>query len=377
MPRMPGTVPGAMLLLCILGTSPAQSQTEPRRPSLKASADTNDWNTYFDLGVEKLRRSPLEASASFYWASRLAPDRAEPLYARWVAFWMVDEARWIAYLRDDKYVLRLPEVIRADSLRYRAVLRNPFVHQGLGVLLFEQLPGRFPSDPATKGWIAYSEGNMATAVEKLGEAIAKDSVKNVWLRQMRAGALIALGNLDGALGEMQALLRQLRRDEDSVLVRSYQSKELLLYAIGLLQASRGRSAPSRDAYRQALTENLGFPMAHRGLAYLATTLGDHATAVAELAQAVELDGADPLTRFEYGTALLAMGNSGEAVTELRRAIQIEPWWADPYYSLGRALEVAGIPDQALAAYRMFVARAPRTAVMLSTAQTRITALAPR
>ncbi len=295
-PRRSRALAAALIVSC-LAPGTVWSQVEPRRPALKSIADTNDWNLYFDLGVEKLRRNPLDAAASFYWASRLAPDRAEPLYARWVAFWMRDQRRWIGYLRDEKEVLRLPEVIQADSLRYRAYLRNPFVHQGLTVLLFEQLPGRFRTDPATQGWIAYAEGDLMTAAARLGEAIASDSVRNRWVRQMRAGTLVALGQIDGALAEMQALLRQLRQEEDTVLVRSYESKDLVLYAIGLLYAGRGRTAQARDAYRQALAENLAFAPAHRSLARLATQRSDPATAVSELAQAVELEVDDPVLRY--------------------------------------------------------------------------------
>jgi tetratricopeptide (TPR) repeat protein len=362
---------------CCLTSGPAQAQPVPPRPALEAAADPNDWNPYFDLGVELLRSNPLDAAACFYWAARLAPGRAEPLYAQWVAFWMRDERRWIGYLNDDKYVLRRPEVVRADSLRYRAYLLNPFVHQGLTVLLFERLPGAFRGDVATKGWLAYAAGDLTTAADKLGEAIAKDSVKYMGLRQMRASALVSLGHIDGALAEMQALLRQLRQREDTVLVRSYESKELVLYSIGMLLAGRGRTAQARDAYRQALVENLGFAPAHRALARLVSLQGDPVTAVSELAQAVELDGGDAVLRYEYGAALLASGKSAEAVVELRRSVAMEPWWAEPYYSLGKALEATGAADQALAAYQAFVARAHRGAVMLGIAQGRIVALSPK
>jgi len=364
------------LIFALLSSASVGAQTEPSRPSLKSSVDSNDWGPYFDLGVEKLRRHPQEAADCFYWASRLAPDRAEPLYARWVAFWMLDQERWIWYLLDEREVLRRPEVIQADSLRYRAYLRNPFVHEGLSILLFEQLPGRFRSDPATKGWIAYAAGDLATAVSLLGKAIAADSVKSLWVRQMRASALVNLGQIEGALAEMQALLRQLRREEATTLARPYQSKELVLYSIGLLHASRGRIGPARDAYRQALVENLAFAPAHRRLAAL-TLQRDPASSASELAQAVELDGDDAVLHSEYGAVLLAGGKPAEAVAEMRLAVAKEPWWADPYFTLGRALEANGAPDQALAAYRMFVARAPRSAVMLSTAEGRISALAPR
>jgi tetratricopeptide (TPR) repeat protein len=363
-----------LALACWPAVMPAQA--EPHRPALRAAADTNDWEACFDAGVAKLRREPAEAEAAFYWASRLAPDRAEPLYGRWVAFWMRDRDRWIDYLLERRDVLRKPEVIRADSLRYRAYLRNPFVHQGLSVLLFDQLPGEWRTDPATRGMIAYAAADFPTAVDLFARALARDSVKQRWVRSVRASALVSLGRLDEALAEMNALLRALRK-EDTVVMRSYESKELVLYAIGLLQASRGRNAPARDAFRQALVENLAFAPAHRYLAMLARGARDTGGALAELAQAVELDGGDPVLRFEYGDALLSADKPAEAIAQLRLATAAEPWWAGPRYVLAGALEQAGVKDSALAEYRLFVARAPRSDIRLGPARARIAALEGR
>ena len=46
----------------------------------------------------------------------------------------------------------------------------------------------------------------------------------------------------------------------------------------------------------------------------------------------------------------------------QRAIQLERYWADPYLRLGIALENAGQPAEAAAAYRAYLQRAPRRAV---------------
>src|ERR1041384_3196271 len=200
-----------LALACWPAVMPAQA--EPHRPALRAAADTNDWEACFDAGVAKLRREPAEAEAAFYWASRLAPRRAQPLYGRWGAVWMRDRDRWIDYLLERRDVLRKPEVIRADSLRYRAYLRNPFVHQGLSVLLFDQLPGEWRTDPATRGMIAYAAADFPTAVDLFARALARDSVKQRWVRSVRASALVSLGRLDEALAEMNALLRALRKED--------------------------------------------------------------------------------------------------------------------------------------------------------------------
>src|SRR5262245_63981256 len=77
---------GTMLLALVASLSYAQN---PKRPSVPRGADPNDWEAYYDLGIELLqndRGGPAEAA--FLWASRLRPDRAEPLYARWIAFWV-------------------------------------------------------------------------------------------------------------------------------------------------------------------------------------------------------------------------------------------------------------------------------------------------
>lgn len=249
------------------------------------------------------------------------------------------------------------------------------MHQGLSLLLYEQLPGRFPSDPNTKGWIAYAEGDLTTAAARFAEAIAADSIKNRWTRLVRASALVSVGQADPALAEMQALLRQLRREDESTLVRFYESKELVLYGIGMLNAARGRTNQAREDFKQALAENLGFAPPHRALANLARGRGEVADAVSEMTQAVELDDADPVLHYELGTALLAAGRKEDGLRQLRRVIAMEPWWAEPYSTLAQALERAGKPSaDALAVYRMFVARAPKDSSLLPGALERIRVL---
>lgn len=366
----------AGFLLLALGARPAAPQAVPDRPSISRNADRNDWEAYFDRGLEVVRLAPAEAEAAFYWASRLAPDRAEPLYAQWVAFWMRDQDRWLRYLRDDEELLRKPEVKRADSLTYRALQRNPFVHRGLNVLLYERLPGRWRGDPLTKGWLAYATGDLAAAAGHLREGIARDSVRNRWVRLMLAGTLVTLGQIDAALAQMEQLAAELRREEATTRPAFYQSKELVYYAIGMLHLARARNAPAELAFRQALAENLAFPPAYRMLARIAWSKGDHAGALASLAQAVELDGEDPVLRLEYGQRLLESRRATEAIVQLEEATRREPWWAEPYFELGRAREENGDREHARIAYASFVERAPRRTPRLGIAQAKVAALKP-
>src|SRR5260370_37720796 len=124
----------ALLWLLILAallaaaTAGAQQTDTTVRPKLDAQADTNDWRAYFQYGMTQLRTRPSRADAAFYWASRLGPNRAEPLYGRWVAFWL----RNVSVFEDYEYgSQKVPAAERAESLAARARLRNPRPRQTL------------------------------------------------------------------------------------------------------------------------------------------------------------------------------------------------------------------------------------------------------
>ena len=65
------------------------------------------------------------------------------------------------------------------------------------------------------------------------------------------------------------------------------------------------------------------------------------SAIRELAAAVEIAPDDPSVRYFYGVALLAGGAPRQALAELLRAINLDPWYAKPYFSAGRACELGG------------------------------------
>ncbi|HEV8399277.1 MAG TPA: tetratricopeptide repeat protein [Gemmatimonadales bacterium] len=354
-----------------------QAPAPPERPRLARSADINDWTAYFEYGVEMLRsqpagvgtygaqgrpRQPFRADAAFYWASRLDPSRAEPLLGRWVAFWLQDIGRFEAYLNENPKVLRSPAVMRADSLYRRALERNPFVPQNLRILPYNDLPGRWIADLGMQGWLAYAGGDYPRALERFARLIARDPDKHVWTRYYRALAFMPMQQYDSAGAEMRALIATLRRmDTTGTTSAVYESKELVEYGIGLLAFVQGDNAGAQAAFERALQENLGFGPAHMELGDLATTRRDWASAAREYAAAVELAPDDPWLRSRYGAVLASAGRSAEAVDQLWRAIELEPYYADSYLTLGTALEVTGDRAGAIHALEDFLARAPRRA----------------
>ena len=356
------------------GPPPLQGVAGSKRPSLGGGADTNSWEAYFDYAVKRLRSDPREAERAFWWSSRLDPTRAEPLYGRWVAYWMRFPGWFEEYLRERPEVLAAPSVIQADSLREQAMFRNPLVHQTLILLLFDRLPGTWGTDRYTLAWLAYGAGKFDAAAEGFARLVRDEPVKHYRARYELALCLTALRRYDSASVEITALLAEMRRRDEKHLAYWYQSKELLEYSVGLLQLARGDVPSARAALQRALVENLAFYPAHTVLGDLALDDRDPTAAVREFAQAVDLAPADGVVRFNYGAALASAGRFEEAELPLRTSTELEPWYASPFFALGAVLETRGQAQPALEQYRAFVQRAPRTAPELSQALAQIEAL---
>jgi tetratricopeptide (TPR) repeat protein len=376
---MRSTTPLAALVL--LGAA-AAAQRPPalenasalRRPRLADTADTNSWEAYFDYGVAQLRTNGRTAEAAFSWAMRLDPSRAEPLFGRWVAYWMRNPGWFQDYIDGRTSVVESPEVRQVDSLYWRAQLRNPFVPQNLTLVLYDQLEGDFSTDPYTSSWIAYAGGRYDAAARGFSKLIRSDPAKHYQARFQLALCYTAMRQFDSAAGEITALLSEMRRREESRLAHFYQSRELLEYSLGLLEAARGNGPGAREALGRALVENLGFYPAHAEMAELALASGDTTKAVTEYGQAAQFGPEDGVMRFRYAVVLMSTGRLEEAEAELHRAIDLEPLYAPPYFALGALLEVRGPRTKALEAYLSYLDRAPRGASLADRARQRAVAL---
>jgi tetratricopeptide (TPR) repeat protein len=305
----------------------------------------------FDFGVEVLQRRPSVALAAFYWAGRLDPERPDPPFWEWIAFHSTDIGRFQRYLENDKDVLKEPDVRHADSLRYRALLRNPLIPQGGIAAVYDKLPGGWGFDDLSRGWIAYARNDFAKAAELFDKVIKADPEDGRWLRFHRAATLVMASQFAAAQRELELLDESFTRDEKKRTVRIYESHELLDYARGLIALSRNDVAEGRRQFEKALVENLAFAPAHLQLGALALRQRDTATAIQELGLAAELDSSDAPTRLQYGRALHWAHRSREAIVHLRAATSLEPYYTDAYEALGEALEAMGQTADAIVAYQ--------------------------
>jgi len=350
-------ITGRLLLPLLLSLS--SSAAAAQRTALPRGADPNDWNSYYDRGVELLGRDGAAADEMFRRAARLDPTRPEPLYARWVVFHLRDIGRFEQYQLDDERVLRNPAVVAADSLQMQALIRNPFVHRGLIALAWDQLPGKWRDDAYTRAFLAYARGELPRAAQDL-EAVLRRSPRDLRVRRGLALTLVNLRRYDAALVELDSVLAGLRRGEERRLTPVYESKELILYGIGLLHLAQNRTAQAREAFAQAVLEDASQWYVHRGLG-LALLAEDNARgALDEYRTALELAGEDPLLLGEYADALWAAGEHAAAAEQLARLVRIAPEWASPWRALGNANLAAGRKAEAIEAFTTYLARAPRS-----------------
>jgi tetratricopeptide (TPR) repeat protein len=368
--------------LLVVGTANAQKQPkEPKRPKMDASRDTNAAAAYYYWGLGQLRSSPRSAQDAFYWASRLDPAWAEPLYAQRIAYHLSDLERFWKYLNGTKYVLRQPETRRADSLLYRAMLRDPFLFRRHDKMLLDRLVeeltegygGLMGSSPDFLAWVAYSNTRFPQAVALYAKAIEKKP-KEYELHAERARAFFHMGQFDSTVAEMNRALEGYRKDDEKDLVVLYESKAMYEFSIANALIQAGKIDEAREALGRALTEDLSFYVAHQRMALLSLIAGDTATALSEYELAVQLNNDDAYLRAEYGAVLARLGKHAEAEPHLLRAIEIEPWYARSYALLANVYEGLGRSTEAVSQYNRFMQLASQNHEMRALAQERLTAL---
>lgn len=365
----------AVLLVASVVPSSAQRLGPPeKRPHLAADADTNDAFAYYSYGVAQFEREPQSAAAAFYWAARLNPGWGDPLYARRAALIVQSPVRLRNVMRGDRRTLQSDEMRRLDSLQFRALMLSPFLYRKLdrkmlvvyiknqiGSNVRESSPeldfeiDRYlrDSDAGMRGWLAYSDGNLPTALDLYAQAL-RSSRDKASIRLDRARIFAMQSRVDSATAEFNLALEELRRKDEKDLVVFYNSKALAEYSIGVLLEGAENFVGAREAYGRALQEDLSYYPAHLKLGLLALGATDTTTAMSELALAAQLASDEPYVHYMNGYVLGASRHLDESVAELNKAIELEPYYALPYLLLGRVEETRGKGKEAAAAYQKYL-----------------------
>ena len=391
----------AFLVLAACGSAsswdPLASVPEP--VALPDGMDPRSALAFYAHGQKLLEGSPSDAAEAFYWASRLDPVWADPIYARRIALFMSQPYVFRSYLAGTRRVVTAPGVQRLDSLYLKALALNPFLRRqqdavALRFVIVDELrqdpafrhvtPGDIEfavdswlaqSGPAMRGWLAQSEGRFAEAARSYEQAIDRREAVELLVDLARVYVHMArFADARETMGRALQLLREREADRDE-LIRLYNSKALLEYSMGIIFEELDDIDEARAAYARALQEDLGYHPAHMRLGELALAEGDTLTALSEMALAADIRSADAGVSLRYGRVLAQAGQHEDAAAQFRRAAEMEPSFAEPHLELARARERRGRPDDALAEYRAFTDLASRAHPALGDASERIRALA--
>ena len=365
------------------------------RPPLRDVTDTNDARAYFDVGVSAFERDPDRAAAAFYWAARLNPAWGEALYARRAALMMKDRGLRMQVYNGNRKTS--PEMRRLDSLQFRALMLSPFLFRRfdsevlLSVIREDVIrrsrlngdaePGRGELDymienyfrnsgDEMRGWLAYGRGNFGSALEFYGRAVGSARYPSyLWLERARIFGM--RGEVDSAVVQFNLAIDAQRKQDQKDLVVFYDSKAQAEFSIGVLLEGRDNQSAAREAYGRALQEDLSYYPAHMQLGLLALSTHDTTTAMSELALAAQLAADEPHVRYMNGFVLAASRHYADAVVELKKAVELEPYYALPYLRLGQSYEQLDKGKEALAAYHGFLDRASKTDVQRAATEERV------
>ncbi|HLZ45842.1 MAG TPA: tetratricopeptide repeat protein [Gemmatimonadales bacterium] len=339
------------------------------RPRLRPGVDTNDAASYFRFGEQLvLFNDKLDtAEMALYWASRLDPALPEPFFVRSLiplsalrsdAFETWRQTRSLRSI--DKVTLTERQVRIIDSLQQLAWHRNPFMFSALEFRDVPPIGGRRHGggDPIREGWWAFSDRRFSAA-ESLFAVGLKKHPDQFPVRIYRARALFYLGRYDGAVAELQTLRDTLVHTFEAHISPLVLSVEMLDFAIGIARVQQDSFAAARAAFERALTENLGFYWAHARLAGADLALHDTAGAIAELETATQLEGRDPVLLFYKGVVLQSVGRAHDAREQFERAIELDPYYAAPYFWLAFGQRKSGDTVSAVLRYREFLLHAAR------------------
>lgn len=354
---------------------PAQRLGAPApRPRLEAGADTNDANAYYQYGLQTFDRDAASASAAFYWAARLNPGWGEPLYARRAALLMMQPRFMRQVIEGDRRTLASRESRRLDSLQFRALMLSPFLTRRLDRRMFvayvrnyyTETAGGAPADlnyqidqflreapDAMRAWVAYSDGNFPVALISYQRALTTSRDKAAI--HLDRGRIFAMQNqVDSANNEFKLSIGEMQEKDTKDLVIFYNSKALAEYSTAVLLEGSENFLGAREAYGRALQEDLAYYPAHVRLGLLALGQKDTTTAMSELALASQLAPDEPYVRYTNGYVLAACGHLAEAAGELKKAVELEPYYALPYLRLGQVNEHLEKGPEAVRAYSKFL-----------------------
>ena len=195
------------------------------------------------------------------------------------------------------------------------------------------------------------------------------SGKRLWSQEFPGAPGDVLTLEDQIYGNVAVALALKPTDEEQARVGAHPTENVKAYDLYLQGRNTLRNGHSQDAYKQAvglfeqaIDKDPNFALAYTGLADSSLLMygetkesvwAQKATLSAQ--QAERLSSSLPEVHLSLGSVYSTTGKNTQAVTELKRALELAPNSDEAYRNLGDAYSRSGQTDEAIAAFQKAVA----------------------
>ncbi len=216
------------------------------------------------------------------------------------------------------------------------------------------------------------QGMVQGNSEKLRVTLHLDDAttgKRLWSQEFSGAPGDVLTLEDQIYGSVASALALKPTDEEQARIGAHPTENVKAYDLYLQGRNTLRNGNSQVAFKeavglfeQAIEKDPNFALAYTGLADSSlrmyhetkeTLWAQKATLAAQ--QAERLSNTLPEVHLSLGAAYSVTGKNTEAVTELKRALELAPNSDEAYRNLGDAYKESGQSDEAISAYQKAVA----------------------
>ena len=178
----------------------------------------------------------------------------------------------------------------------------------------------------------------------------------LWLHGLSAARL---GRFEPGIRALTVLVGRAAREDqaDTTGLPLFLATNDMRYMLAFFRAKAGHQWSAVNTYREVLVSDLGYWMAHVRLADLLEALGRPDEALLERDQALAMNPADPMLRFELGVTLGRAGRAAEADSMLALAQAALPRMALIPYRRAELAWLRNDPEAARAGCEAFLALA--------------------
>jgi eukaryotic-like serine/threonine-protein kinase len=197
-------------------------------------------------------------------------------------------------------------------------------------------------------WNKRTSSDLKTAIQYFDQAIEKDpNYALAYAGLADAHALLtgySAASVSESFPRAEAAAKKALALDDS-LAEAHTPLGLLLFY------NRDFQGATKE-FERAIALNPNYATAHHwyGLGPL-RCVGDSGKAIAELKRALQLDPLSLVINADLGVALVTARRYDKAIAQLRKTIEMDPYFYYAHYNLGKALQLNGQLDEAVTEYK--------------------------